>query len=187
MTPFSLSIRVQKTANRARFVNLTPTSFAVLQFGFVTMFVAAFPLAPLFALINNIFEVRVDAVNFICQFRRPVPHPAQDIGAWFKIMQGIASLSVLVNAFVIAFTSDFIPRLVYMYSFSDDGTLTGYVNNRLSYFNVSDFDELERPDPQYAYKTLNFSSPFCRYEPCKSHKRSVVIMTWAWFLEDRVG
>uniref|UniRef100_A0AAJ7X7X8 Anoctamin n=1 Tax=Petromyzon marinus TaxID=7757 RepID=A0AAJ7X7X8_PETMA len=33
----------------------------VIQFGFVTLFVASFPLAPLLALLNNIIEVRVDA------------------------------------------------------------------------------------------------------------------------------
>ena len=32
-----------------------------VQYGFITLFVAAFPLAPLFALINNIFEIRLDA------------------------------------------------------------------------------------------------------------------------------
>ncbi|GIX67075.1 anoctamin-4 [Caerostris extrusa] len=31
----------------------------VIQFGFVTLFVAAFPLAPLFALLNNIVEIRL--------------------------------------------------------------------------------------------------------------------------------
>lgn len=30
----------------------------VLQFGFITIFVAAFPLAPLFAMINNWTEIR---------------------------------------------------------------------------------------------------------------------------------
>ena len=30
----------------------------VIQFGFITIFVAAFPLAPLFALLNNILEIR---------------------------------------------------------------------------------------------------------------------------------
>ena len=30
----------------------------VIQYGFITMFVSAFPLAPLFALVNNIMEVR---------------------------------------------------------------------------------------------------------------------------------
>ncbi|KAE8749817.1 hypothetical protein FOCC_FOCC003555 [Frankliniella occidentalis] len=33
----------------------------VLQFGFITIFVAAFPLAPLFALLNNWVEIRLDA------------------------------------------------------------------------------------------------------------------------------
>ena len=30
----------------------------VVQFGFITIFVCAFPLAPLLALINNILEIR---------------------------------------------------------------------------------------------------------------------------------
>ncbi|XP_068760647.1 anoctamin-4-like [Montipora capricornis] len=135
----------------------------VLQFGFVTMFVAAFPLAPLFAMLNCVMEIRVDAVNFVCQFRRPVARRAQDIGAWYRIMESITNLSVLVNAFVISFTSDFIPRLVYRSSYSSDGTLTGYVNSSLSYFNVSDWDAREKPRDQYAYQVLNYSMPFCRY------------------------
>ena len=44
----------------------------VLQFGFVTIFVSAFPLAPLFALINNFFEIRFDAKKIITSFKRPV-------------------------------------------------------------------------------------------------------------------
>ncbi len=139
--------------------------FTVLQFGFVTMFVAAFPLAPLFALLNSALELRVDAVNFVCQFRRPIANRAQDIGAWYRIMEAIANLSVLVNAFVIAFTSDFIPRLVYRYSYSDDGTLVGYVENRLSYFNITDYKTYNfpgEPDPKYAYTVLNYTSEWCR-------------------------
>ena len=31
----------------------------VIQYGFITLFVAAFPLAPLFALINNVLEIRI--------------------------------------------------------------------------------------------------------------------------------
>ncbi len=30
----------------------------VIQYGFITLFVAAFPLAPFFALLNNILEIR---------------------------------------------------------------------------------------------------------------------------------
>ena len=36
-----------------------------IQYGFITLFVAAFPLAPLFALINNALEIRLDAIKVI--------------------------------------------------------------------------------------------------------------------------
>lgn len=55
-------------------------SSAVLQFGFTTIFVAAFPLAPLLALLNNIIEIRLDAYKFVTQWRRPMPARATDIG-----------------------------------------------------------------------------------------------------------
>ena len=53
---------------------------AVIQFGFVTLFVASFPLAPLFALLNNIIEIRLDAKKFVGELQRPVAARAKDIG-----------------------------------------------------------------------------------------------------------
>ena len=52
----------------------------VLQFGFITIFVAAFPLAPLFALLNNWVEIRLDAQKFVCETRRAVAERAESIG-----------------------------------------------------------------------------------------------------------
>lgn len=52
----------------------------VLQFSFTTIFVAAFPLAPLLALINNIFEIRLDAIKMVSLERRLVPKKTNDIG-----------------------------------------------------------------------------------------------------------
>lgn len=57
--------------------------FLVLQFGFTTIFVAAFPLAPLLALLNNIIEIRLDAYKFVTQWRRPLASRAKDIGELF--------------------------------------------------------------------------------------------------------
>lgn len=54
----------------------------VIQFGFVTLFVASFPLAPLFALLNNIIEIRLDAKKFVAELRRPVAARAKDIGEY---------------------------------------------------------------------------------------------------------
>lgn len=69
----------------------------VIQFGFVTLFVSAFPLAPLFALINNIIEIRMDAYKFTITSRRPMPERAKDIGMWLRILDGISKVAVLVN------------------------------------------------------------------------------------------
>lgn len=63
----------------------------------MTLFVASFPLAPVLALVNNLFEIRVDAWKITTQFRRVVPEKAQDIGAWQPILQGIAILAVATN------------------------------------------------------------------------------------------
>nr|KAG5698674.1 hypothetical protein BaRGS_022562 [Batillaria attramentaria] len=103
----------------------------VLQFGFITIFVAAFPLAPLFALLNNWVEIRLDAHKFVCETRRPVAERAQDIGVWFIILDALAQLAVISNAFLIAFTSEFLPRLLYKYQFN--WSLEGYTNFTLAY------------------------------------------------------
>ncbi|KAH9630903.1 hypothetical protein HF086_014644 [Spodoptera exigua] len=61
-------------------------------------------------------------------------------------------------AFVIAYTSDFIPRMVYKYVYSPDNTLAGYIDHSLSLFNTSDYqedwgaDENEVDPPVCAYR-----------------------------------
>ena len=44
----------------------------VIQYGFITVFVCAFPLAPLFALVNNMIELRADAKKLLEKHRRPI-------------------------------------------------------------------------------------------------------------------
>lgn len=72
-------------------------SLAVIQFGFITLFVASFPLAPLLALMNNILEIRVDSWKLTTQYRRPVAAKAHSIGVWQEILNGMAILSVVTN------------------------------------------------------------------------------------------
>uniref|UniRef100_A0A4W6FZI6 Anoctamin n=1 Tax=Lates calcarifer TaxID=8187 RepID=A0A4W6FZI6_LATCA len=124
----------------AAFEGLTPEYMEmIIQFGFVSLFVASFPLAPLFALLNNVIEIRLDAKKFVTELRRPVAIRAKDIGIWYNILSGMGKFSVIINAFVISFTSDFIPRLVYQYTYSQTGTMHGFIDYTLSYFNVSNF------------------------------------------------
>ncbi|KAL6036764.1 hypothetical protein STEG23_014998 [Scotinomys teguina] len=102
----------------------------VLQFGFVTIFVAACPLAPLFALLNNWVEIRLDARKFVCEYRRPVAERAQDIGIWFHILAGLTHFAVISNAFLLAFSSDFLPRAYYRWTRAPD--LRGFLNFTLA-------------------------------------------------------
>uniref|UniRef100_A0A8C9WN83 Anoctamin n=1 Tax=Scleropages formosus TaxID=113540 RepID=A0A8C9WN83_SCLFO len=122
------------------FEGLTPEYMEmIIQFGFVSLFVASFPLAPLFALLNNVIEIRLDAKKFVTELRRPNAVRARDIGIWYNILSGMGKFSVIINAFVISFTSDFIPRLVYQYMYSETGTMYGFIDHTLSYFNVTNF------------------------------------------------
>ncbi|XP_075993061.1 anoctamin-5 isoform X1 [Genypterus blacodes] len=137
----------------------------VIQFGFITLFVASFPLAPLLALINNVIEIRVDAWKLTTQFRRPVASKAHSIGAWEEILNGMAVLSVVTNAFIVAFTSDMIPRLVYMYAYNPDGehNMMGYINNSLSVFSISAIPLVNKPDDGENPMWFNSSITTCRY------------------------
>uniref|UniRef100_A0A673AEM2 Anoctamin n=1 Tax=Sphaeramia orbicularis TaxID=375764 RepID=A0A673AEM2_9TELE len=111
----------------------------IIQYGFVSLFVASFPLAPAFALLNNVIEIRLDAGKFVTEIRRPDAVRCKGIGIWYNILCGISKFSVITNAFVISFTSEFVPRMVYQYMYSTNGTMTGYTDHSLSYFNVSNF------------------------------------------------
>ncbi|KAJ3279015.1 Anoctamin-3, partial [Borealophlyctis nickersoniae] len=84
-----------------------------IQFGFITIFGAIFPLAPLLAFINNKFELRGEAFTHLTTFRRPVPFQSQTIGTWHHIFSFIAKVSVITNSALIAFVSeDFYYRIV---------------------------------------------------------------------------
>uniref|UniRef100_A0A803YDN1 Anoctamin n=1 Tax=Meleagris gallopavo TaxID=9103 RepID=A0A803YDN1_MELGA len=171
--------RYEVDYNLEPFSGLTPEYMEmIIQFGFVTLFVASFPLAPLFALLNNIIEIRLDAKKFVTELRRPVAVRAKDIGIWYNILRGIGKLAVIINAFVISFTSDFIPRLVYLYMYSENGTMHGFVNHTLSSFNVSDFQAGTAPnDPMELVL-------FCRYKdyrepPWSENKYDISKDFWA--------
>ena len=107
--------------------------------------------SPLFAFLNNIAEIRVDAFKWLKHFKRPLPHHACDIGIWLPILSILSKIGVITNVnislishkitltktltlkkgLIIAFTSEFIPRLVYRYA-TDANGMKGYVEFTLS-------------------------------------------------------
>lgn len=82
----------------------------------MTLFVAAFPLAPLFALLNNIAEIRLDAYKMVTQSRRPLAERVEDIGAWYGILKIITYVAVVSNVILISYPE--LEFLTYNHSFS---------------------------------------------------------------------
>ena len=73
------------------------------RYGYVALFSPCFPLAPFFAYINNVTEIRGDAWKLCRAFQRPTARPQEDIGAWFNVLNAIGFIAVLTNATMIAF------------------------------------------------------------------------------------
>ncbi|XP_006990269.2 anoctamin-5 isoform X4 [Peromyscus maniculatus bairdii] len=123
-------------------------------------------------------EIRVDAWKLTTQYRRPVAAKAHSIGVWQDILYGMAILSVATNAFIVAFTSDIIPRLVYFYAYSLNSTepLSGYVNNSLSVFLIADFPNHTAPMEKKGFTTCRYRD--YRYPPDHENKYAHNMQFW---------
>lgn len=53
-----------------------------IQFGYVTLFSSAFPLAAFCALLNNVVEIRSDAFKLCMTYQRPFGKTVENIGTW---------------------------------------------------------------------------------------------------------
>ncbi|KAE8800784.1 Anoctamin-like protein [Hordeum vulgare] len=72
-----------------------------LQFGMIMMFACAFPLIFCFAALNNVTEIRVDALKLLVMLKRPVPRAAATIGAWLNIFQFLIVMAICTNCLLL--------------------------------------------------------------------------------------
>jgi len=77
----------------------------VIQFGYISLFAASFPLAPLLAVLNNIVEIRTDALKLVHN-SRPEYRGAADIGSWYYILEILSIISVGTNCALLGFSID---------------------------------------------------------------------------------
>ena len=143
---------------------LSNTSEIVIQYGYIMLFCFVFPAMPLFALINNFFEVRVDLYNLI-NCRRPIPYGASGIGVWKACISLFGTVAVFSNMALVVFRTDLIKDFV-----DDDSTVV-----QITFFFISSFvllfcmfivrfsvpdldqrtaDALERQEVKYARITM---------------------------------
>ncbi|KAM6450827.1 anoctamin-10 isoform 1-T3 [Liasis olivaceus] len=72
-----------------------------LQFGYVSLFSCVYPLAAVFAVLNNITEMYSDALKMCTVFKRPFSEPAANIGVWQLAFQTMTVISVITNCILI--------------------------------------------------------------------------------------
>jgi hypothetical protein len=77
----------------------------VIQYGFVSLFVSAFPLTPMLAMINNMLEIHVDAFKICVNRKRPKPYPADSTGMWAYFMAAQSTAAVVTNLALVCFTT----------------------------------------------------------------------------------
>jgi len=76
----------------------------VIQYGYITLFAAAFPFAPMLAVLNNVVEMRTDTFKWLTSYNKPVYRGADDIGGWYKILEVLGVIAVITNSLLIAFS-----------------------------------------------------------------------------------
>eukprot|EP01038_Epipyxis_sp_PR26KG_P011020 gene11020-14800_t len=79
----------------------------IIQFGYTTMFIVAYPLATLMSFVSNYVALRINAWKLCQQCRRPEPRSVEDMGTWYIILEIISIAAVLCNAALVAFTGSF--------------------------------------------------------------------------------
>jgi hypothetical protein len=76
----------------------------VVQFGYVSMFSAAFPIAAISSAVGNFIEIRLDAIK-VLQSRRRRYEGAEDIGSWQDVLVLMSWIALPINVSLFVFTS----------------------------------------------------------------------------------
>nr|CCA18222.1 anoctamin putative [Albugo laibachii Nc14] len=92
-------------AQRAPYDTFQDFTEMLIQFGYVTFFSIAFPLAPLFAFCNNLLKLRLDAYKLCYVKQRPRGHSASDIGVWGAVLQLMSVIAVSTNCLHLLYTT----------------------------------------------------------------------------------
>lgn len=73
----------------------------LVQMGYVVLFSAAFPLAGICALANNLLEIRSDAFKLAHVHQRPFGQRVANIGTWQNALSFLSLAAVIVNCALI--------------------------------------------------------------------------------------
>mmetsp|Transcript_24315 Transcript_24315/g.38164 ORF Transcript_24315/g.38164 Transcript_24315/m.38164 type:complete len:234 (+) Transcript_24315:1-702(+) len=84
----------------------------LINFGYITLFASAFPLASFVTVFANVVEYRSDCWKLSRVFRRPTVVKTDSIGMWKHLLHMLVSLSALTNCLIFAFTSSQLQQFI---------------------------------------------------------------------------
>jgi len=96
----------------------------MVQFSFLVMFVTACPIAGLVCLLNNILEIRIDAIKLLDTKRRPVPVRVPGLQIWNQFMELLVKLGIVCNGAILAFTSEMVPMFTFYHLMNEPANST---------------------------------------------------------------
>ena len=76
------------------------------SFGYMILFIVAFPITPLLSYASNYVQLRVDAWKLVNMYQRVRPGGAQDIGTWQTVFAIMSGAAVVTNGALLVFTMD---------------------------------------------------------------------------------
>jgi hypothetical protein len=76
-----------------------------IEFGYISFFSPAFPLACLLAFVANLIDLRSDSLAICRGFRRVQWQHAEDIGSWYQVLSTVSFIAVISNACLLGFVS----------------------------------------------------------------------------------
>ena len=77
----------------------------IINFGYITLFASAFPLAPIYTLVFHYIEIKQDIWKLYNVYQRPIPFKVNGLGSWLVVMNIMSIIAVITNIVLIAFAS----------------------------------------------------------------------------------
>lgn len=70
---------------------------SMIDFGYISLFSAAFPIGPAISMIMNILEIRMKIITYLYVYRKPSAEKAAGIGDWLDIWEALSTFGIFSN------------------------------------------------------------------------------------------
>jgi hypothetical protein len=77
-----------------------------IQYGYIGMFMSVFPAASTWGFLANVVIVGLTAASYTKIARRSLSAQQESLGVWIDIFMTISFISTVVNAMIVAYTSN---------------------------------------------------------------------------------